>query len=212
MKQTHVPDSVVRPSLRRATAGDLDAFGEFLAGLSTETSTRRFFTPTGRLPTARALTMLRSDRDRGAWLALLDGELVGHACWALVGPRTAEVGLVVADRLHGHGIGTALGEAAIRDAVASGVGSLEMLVQGDNRRVLRLIAKRWPDRSLRAEDGVLVARASLLEDAAATRLRHISSWVSGSPSKSRPSGRPSPVMPAISSSVSSHPNTSRFAS
>ena len=41
-------------------------------------------------------------------------------------------------------------------------------------------------------------------------LRHISSWVSGSPPNSRPSGRPSAVIAAISSSVSSNPKTSRF--
>ena len=45
---------------------------------------------------------------------------------------------------------------------------------------------------------------------ATTTGRHISSWVSGSPPNSRPSGSARPVIAAISSAESSKPKTSRF--
>lgn len=133
--------------LRRAAATDLVAVGTFLAGLSTQTSYRRFFAGVG-VPSMATVRMLVLPGGRsGAFVAVTsDAAVVGHALWAAVGerPDVVELALVVADRLQDRGIGTALAAAAACDAAASGAGRLRLHVLAENRRAVDAVTRRWP--------------------------------------------------------------------
>ena len=141
--------------VRRAGATDLEGFEAFLAGLSLETSTRRFFTPTPRLARRQARLLLANDRTHGAFLAEEGGRVIGHGCWVAVAPTSAELAMVVADGAQRDGIGRRLMRALARDLSDAGLDGLEMVVQPDNRLIIRLIARAWPTACAHAEDGLL---------------------------------------------------------
>lgn len=148
MKQTHV-------AVRRARPADLEAFEAFVAGLSVETSTRRFFAPTNRLPRANARTLLVNDPTRGAFVAVVNGRVIAHGCWAALSSKAGEIALVVGDEAQRRGIGRRLTRALIRDMWDAGMRRTEMVVEPDNRRVHRMIARAWPDARPRSVDGLL---------------------------------------------------------
>jgi GNAT superfamily N-acetyltransferase len=161
MKQTHVDTNAeqarshLEAVVRRARATDLEGFDCFLAGLSVETSTRRFFTPTAKLSRRQARLLLDNDATRGAWLAVTGEAVVAHACWVALAPDTAELAMVVADGCQRHGIGRRLMRSLLEELGGIGMSRMEMVVQPDNRRIVDLIARAWPDARARSEDGVL---------------------------------------------------------
>jgi acetyltransferase len=148
MEQTHV-------AVRRSRAADLEDFEAFVGGLSTETSTRRFFAPTSRLPRSNARLLLDNTPVRGAFLAVLGGRVIAHGCWASVSPRAAEMALVVTDDAQRRGVGRRLIRALLRDMHDAGMREMEMVVEPDNRAVVGLIGRAWPDARPRSEDGLL---------------------------------------------------------
>lgn len=148
MEQTQV-------AVRRSRTADLEGFEAFVAGLSVETSTRRFFTPTHRLPRSSARLLLANDRTRGAFLALEAGRVLAHGCWAAVSPDAAEMAMVVGDDAQRGGIGRRLARALIRDMCDAGMREMELVVQPDNRAVVDLITRSWPGARPRSEDGLL---------------------------------------------------------
>ena len=148
MEQTHV-------AVRRSRAADLEAFEAFVAGLSTETSTRRFFAPTTRLPRSSSRLLLTNDPRRGAFVAVQGDRVLAHGCWAAVSHDAAEMALVVGDAAQRHGLGRRLTRALLQDLRDAGIRRMEMVVEPDNRRVVRLIARTWPDARPRSEDGLL---------------------------------------------------------
>ena len=148
MEQTQV-------AVRRSRTDDLEGFETFVAGLSVETSTRRFFTPTTRLPSSSARLLIANDPTRGSFLAWHGERVLAHGCWAAVSPQTAEMALVVGDGAQRHGIGRQLTRALLRDLRDAGYRRMEMVVEPDNRAVLDLIVRSWPDSRLRSEDGLL---------------------------------------------------------
>lgn len=148
MEQTQV-------GVRRSRAADLEGFETFVAGLSMETSTRRFFTPTPRLARGQARLLIANDRTRGCFLALDGGRVVAHGCWVAVSPEVAEIAMVVADGALRRGVGRRLMRALLRDLCDAGMGRMEMVVQPDNRGVVDLITRSWPDARARTEDGLL---------------------------------------------------------
>jgi ribosomal protein S18 acetylase RimI-like enzyme len=162
MEQTHV-------AVRRSRAADLEAFEAFVAGLSTETSTRRFFAPTTRLPRGNARILLTNDRRRGAFLATHGDRVVAHGCWAAVGPDAAEIALVVGDAAQRRGLGKMLTRALMRDMLDAGIRRMEMVVEPDNRAVVGLIARGWPDARPRSEDGLLTFSTPTAEVSAGQR-------------------------------------------
>jgi hypothetical protein len=148
MEQTQV-------SVRRSRTDDLEGFETFVAGLSVETSTRRFFAPTTRLPSANARLLIANDPTRGSFLAW-DGErVIAHGCWAAVSPQAAEMALVVGDGAQRRGIGRELTRAVMRDLYDAGFRRMEMVVEPDNRAVVDLIMRSWPDAQPRSDDGLL---------------------------------------------------------
>lgn len=146
MKQTQA-STIDGLQLRRAGATDLVAVATFLAGLSTLTSYRRFFAGVGTPSTAAVRRLVLPAGRSGVFIAVTsDAAVVAHALWAAIPQRAdvVELALVVADRLQGQGIGTALAAAATRDAAASGIGLLRLHVLAENRRAVDAVTRRWP--------------------------------------------------------------------
>ena len=134
--------------IRRAGSADLAALSDFFAGLSVRTRYRRFFaaiTPTPAM--LRLLSGHASNVD--AVVAIRGGIIIGHAVAVDQGgsaaPRMTDIGVVIADSWQGHGVGSALTRTLITAAQARGVTCVAMDVLRDNRQVLAMIARRWPD-------------------------------------------------------------------
>ena len=142
-------------AVRRSRVADIEAFEAFVAGLSVETSTRRFFAPTTRLPSGNARLLIANDPTRGSFLAW-DGErVIAHGCWAAVTHQSAEMALVVSDGAQRRGIGRKLTRALLRDMRDAGFKQMEMVVEPDNRAVVDLITRSWPESHPRSVDGLL---------------------------------------------------------
>ncbi len=148
MEQTQV-------TIRRSRVDDLEGFEAFVAGLSVQTSTRRFFTPTARMPRAHARLLITNDPARGSFVAMDGGRVVAHGCWAAVGPGAAEMALVVDDATQRRGLGRRLTRTLLQDMQDAGMRRMEMVVEPDNRPVIDLIHRSWPGARPRMEDGLL---------------------------------------------------------
>jgi GNAT superfamily N-acetyltransferase len=138
-----------RVLIRRAGGGDLGALRDFLAGLSMRTRHLRFFT--GAPPASPAMLRVLAGQRPGtdALVATWNGAIIGHAMAAdTAGPPGAastEIGVVVADAWQGRGVGSGLMRALASRARARGATNLVMEVMAENRRMLAMIAGRWPD-------------------------------------------------------------------
>jgi GNAT superfamily N-acetyltransferase len=134
--------------IRQAGHADHGALRDFLTGLSVQTRYLRFFA--GAMPTSPAmLRILAGDRPGSdALVAIRDGAIIGHAMavdtTAPCGDPVAEVGVVVADAWQGQGVGTGLMRTVAARAAARGATGLVMEVMAENRRMLGMIAHRWP--------------------------------------------------------------------
>lgn len=153
-------------AVRRSREADLEAFEAFVAGLSVETSTRRFFTPTTRLPRKSSQILLANDRKRGAFLAVSGSRVIAHACWVAVGQEAGELAMVVADDAQRRGLGRRLMRTLLRDMCDAGLARIEMVVQPDNRAVIDLITRAWPGARPRLEDGLFTFVTGTAQDAA----------------------------------------------
>ena len=134
--------------IRQAGSGDLGALRDFLAGLSPQTRHLRFFA--GAPASAAMLRILAGQRpDADALVATRNGVIIGHAMAVdTAGPPGAaatEIGVVVADVWQGRGVGSGLMRALAARARARGATTLVMEVMAENRRMLAMIAGRWPD-------------------------------------------------------------------
>ncbi|QIG43529.1 GNAT family N-acetyltransferase [Nocardioides anomalus] len=104
-------------------------------------------------PSRRVLDALLVEPPRGrALLAFAGSELAGHGLWARLDATTAELALVVADRFHRLGVGTALARALTEDLLAHGVTDVEVFATTSNRAVARMVSAAAPD-ALRDLDG-----------------------------------------------------------
>ena len=139
--------SVAEPSLRAATPADRAQLVGFLAGLSPTSSYQRFLTGLSGTPSDRVIGALLPQRPAGgAWLAFLDGALVGHGLWArLPDASAAEIAIVVSDEHQRRGIGTALVRAVTEELIAEGVADIEVFSTTGNRAVARMVARAAPD-------------------------------------------------------------------
>ena len=134
--------------IRQADVGDLGGLRDFLAGLSAQTRYLRFFA--GVPASAAMLRILAGQRpDADALVATRNGLIIGHAMAVDTGgpPGAAatEIGVVVADAWQGRGVGSGLIRALASRARDRGATSVVMEVMAENRRVLAMIAGRWPD-------------------------------------------------------------------
>jgi GNAT superfamily N-acetyltransferase len=126
---------------------DLEPVRSFLAGLSPDSSYRRFFAGVGRMSDRLVRHLVQVDHDRReAVVATVAGQIVGLADYALVAGRVdeAELGVVVADGWQRQGIGPRLVGEALALARRRGVRTLRVHTLAENGRVERMLRRAWP--------------------------------------------------------------------
>jgi acetyltransferase len=165
LSTTHELDDDTRVRLRLARPSDGPLVREFLDGLSAQTRTRRFLTPTPGITdsTVRHFTFY-DPRERLilAATAPVEGRerIVGLADAAFLGTGLAEIGVVVGDEAQGRGLGKVLSEAVASLALRHGANRLKAEMFDDNAPMLRLLERLG--RTVRTvEDGRAVAYTRL---------------------------------------------------
>lgn len=144
-------------TIRPACASDAAALASFFAGLSARSRYMRFFAPV--TPTQAMIRALTGGGGRHALVATRDGMVIGHGMAAdRAGLESTEIGVVVTDGWQGRGVGSALVRALVTAAGARGVTTITMDVLPGNRRVLAMIARKWPAARLHLGPDCVTAR------------------------------------------------------
>jgi len=129
--------------IRAARPGDLDAVRDMYLKMSPDNLYLRFFSMGTAAAEQGAGRICREPApDRGALLALLDGEVVGCGSYELLGAGSvsAEVAMAVADEMHNRGVGTLLLEHLISLARGRGVHSFIAETLSENALMLQVFA------------------------------------------------------------------------
>jgi GNAT superfamily N-acetyltransferase len=149
--------------VREATPGDAEGLRGMFARCSPETIYLRFQLPVPTVPEwAIGLLVGAAERGGRAIVALVGGEIVGHAMYARYDEdgREAEVAVVVEDGWRSLGLGALLlseiAEGARRDAVEA----LTCTTLGENRGILELVRRVLPNARTSFGGGACVIRAS----------------------------------------------------
>ena len=138
--------------LRGARDGDGEALQQFVGGLSLRTRYLRFFAGVPRLSPGMLRSMAGTGRPGGdpidALVVTAVGAIIGHGMATdthdPAGTPVTEIGVVVADRWQGHGVGSALTRALATRAQARGATALTMDVLAENHEMLALIKNHFP--------------------------------------------------------------------
>ncbi|MER5620770.1 GNAT family N-acetyltransferase [Streptosporangium sp. NPDC002544] len=156
-----MPEAV---EIRPARPDDEERVRRFLGGLSPRTQARRFFTGVSRPGAGFVRALLAVDERCDALLAVHGDLVVGHAMsYRREGEVTdVEIAVVVGDEWQGVGLGSRLVRTLMRRAAARGAGTVGMDVLGDNRTVLAMIRKMWPEAIMRASCGTVEVTARIL--------------------------------------------------
>lgn len=152
---------MMRTQIRPARPDDEEGVRRFLGGLSLHTQTLRFFTGVGNPGTSLVRSLLRIDEQRDALVATCEGEIVGHAMSYRGACADVEVAVVVADSWQGCGLGPRLIDTLLFRAAVRGATTVGMDVLGENRRVLRMIRRVWPDAKLKVSSGSVEVTAMI---------------------------------------------------
>ncbi|WP_431925535.1 N-acetyltransferase family protein [Nonomuraea jabiensis] len=148
--------------IRPARPDDEERIRRFLAGLSLHTQTLRFFTGVSTPAAGLVRTLLALDERRDALVATTEGgEIVGHAMSFRGDCADVEVAVVVADQWQGLGIGPRLIDVLLLRASVRGARTVGMDVLGENRRVLRLVRRLWPDAEMKVTSGSVEVTAMI---------------------------------------------------
>jgi RimJ/RimL family protein N-acetyltransferase len=145
--------------LARLESTDGVQLRRFFFRLSPESLYRRFHSPITRPEQAQPDRLLDLDHhDREAVVAVEGGEIVGVARYARTrGAEVAELAVVVADDWQGQGLATRMLTALAELALAAGVQQFSLTMQADNRSVLRLARRLFPDAALTHAQGMYEA-------------------------------------------------------
>ncbi|GAA4224171.1 GNAT superfamily N-acetyltransferase [Streptosporangium album] len=141
--------------IRPARMNDEERLRRFLAGLSLRTQTLRFFTGVSRPSASMVRAMIAVDGRRDVLLAVHEDVVVGHAMSFAGSGSDVEIALVVADEWQGRGIGSRLARRLLRRAGASGARTLGMDVLCENRTVLSMVRRAWPEATMKATSGTV---------------------------------------------------------
>ena len=126
-------------TVRRVRAGDATRLEAFYAGLSEESRAARFHGASRGINHAQAEDYSAADhRRRDGFIAVRDGEVVGHLVLEPVSPGVEELGVAVADDVQHHGVGSLLMAAAVASARLRGAQSLRAWIRPDNEVMRRL--------------------------------------------------------------------------
>ncbi|MEV5412029.1 GNAT family N-acetyltransferase [Thermopolyspora sp. NPDC052614] len=155
--------------IRPARMDDERRIRDFILGLSLRTQTLRFFAGVPRPAASLVRAMIARDERRHALVAVRPGatdeEIIGHAmsCHTTTpgSAGVAEIAVVVTDEWQGRGIGRRLVERLVLRAAACGIAELGMDVMGENRRVLTMVRRQWPDAAMRVSSGTVEVRARI---------------------------------------------------
>jgi ribosomal protein S18 acetylase RimI-like enzyme len=152
--QASASTAVPAVELRPARMDDERRVRAFVEGLSLTSQTLRFFTGLTRPDTWLVRTMITVDDRRDVLLAVGGDGVIGHAMSFRRADAT-EIAVVVADQWQGMGIGSRLVRALLRRAVARGAVFVGMDVMGENRRVLSMVDRWWPEAEMRVDSGTV---------------------------------------------------------
>ncbi|NUW44642.1 GNAT family N-acetyltransferase [Nonomuraea rhodomycinica] len=147
--------------IRPTRPDDEERVTRFLSGLSLQTQTLRFFTGVSRPAASLVRALIALDERRDALVATLDGEIIGHAMSYRGGAADVEVAVVVTDQWQGLGLGPRLIDALLFRAAVRGATTVGMDVLGENRRVLRMIRRQWPDAAMKVVSGSVEVTAMI---------------------------------------------------
>jgi GNAT superfamily N-acetyltransferase len=144
-------------TVRSAVESDREPLRRFFAELSPQTSFLRFFGGGFRATDAMLDVLLGARLPGSAFLAVHDGEIVGHAMWTpLRGrPGAADLGFVVTDAWQGRGVGSRLLDVTVADAQAAGTVRLELSMLAENRSGNRFVRRRWARSAWALVDGIV---------------------------------------------------------
>ncbi len=149
--------------LREATPTDAGGIRDFVCRLSPLTQHLRFFgavaPPSSGL--VRALCGTGGDSDI---LLVTDGagDVVAHAMAVDdQGSHCSEIAVVVADNWQDKGIGTTLLSTLADRMAGRGVPIMTMEVLPENRRMLGIIARRWPEAERERTSDSIIIRAAI---------------------------------------------------
>jgi L-amino acid N-acyltransferase YncA len=133
-------------AVRAAGAADEPELLAFLYGLGLEAKRMRFFTGAADMAYAAHLAAA-TGADRYGLIAHDEaGVMVGHATYAQLDSRRAEVAVEVADHLHGRGLGTMLIERLARVAEQRGITHFVAEVLCENRAMLDVFSEGFDGR------------------------------------------------------------------
>lgn len=142
--------------LARLERSDGEALRRLFYRLSPTTLYRRFHSPIVRPEQAQPERLLDVDHhNREAVVAVVDDEIVGVARYARrAGTDVAEVAVVVADDWQRQGLATRMLGALGELALAAGISQFVLEMQADNRPVLALLRRLYPDARLTHSHGM----------------------------------------------------------
>lgn len=150
--------------VRPVSRGDEDGLRRMLSRLSRESLYMRFHMPYSRAPEWAVASFADPSRHEGESLvAVANGEVVGHAMYALSGVAfgTAEFAVVVEDGWQARGVGKLLLSSLAGRARQADVETFTGAVLGENRRMLGLIQAVFADVSYAMVDGAYDVSAPL---------------------------------------------------
>ncbi|TMR24195.1 GNAT family N-acetyltransferase [Nonomuraea turkmeniaca] len=148
--------------IRPARPEDEERIRRFLAGLSLHTQTLRFFTGITTPAAGLVRRLIALDDRRDALVATIDGgEIIGHAMSYKGDCADVEIAVVVTDRWQGFGLGPRLIQTLLLRAAVRGARTVGMDVMGENRRVLRLIRRMWPEAEMKVTSGSVEVTAMI---------------------------------------------------
>jgi RimJ/RimL family protein N-acetyltransferase len=182
--------------LAQLEPSDREPLRRFFYRLSPETLYRRFMSPIARPEQTRPDRLLDIDhRDREAIVAVDDGEIVGVARYVRQpGSDAAELAVVVADAWQHQGFATRMLGALAGQASGVGIERFTLIMQADNRPILRLLRRVDPSARLALSYGVYETtipvsafrrwmnrrvRSAVPEAAPAVCLPSLSTWTEG---------------------------------
>jgi ribosomal protein S18 acetylase RimI-like enzyme len=147
--------------IRPARMDDEQKVRAFVEALSLRSQTLRFFAGVTRPGKRLVGAMIAVDDRRDVLLAVdVDGRIVGHAM-SFQRADATEIAVVVADEWQGMGLGSRLVRLLLRRAVVRGAVCVGMDVMGENRKVLSIIKRWWPDAQVRIESGTVEVLARI---------------------------------------------------
>ncbi|MFL6140341.1 MAG: GNAT family N-acetyltransferase [Labedaea sp.] len=147
--------------VRAAEAADAEAVRTFLAALSADAQYQRFFTGLGTVSPSLVRELVAANpRQRNA-VAVLGGEVIGHAMAASNADGAVELGVVVANDHRRRGVATRLVRTLLEQAALAGFDRLRMDVLCENRLVLDWIRRDLPDTEFERDGYTLTGQVSL---------------------------------------------------